>query len=179
MNISVCLALIHNNNELRNDYIIPKIDELISNMMPISAKKIMISYQSEIKPHGLAMAFIRDIIYHNLGCKWSNYRLLQSHKLRGTVHFFWASFVKYILSHNGVANRWKRNSAVEVAVTDKHIRAWSQFLDSGADYLIVFEDDAVFNNDSAVRLNELLNTLSKNHQNKPCYVDLGGGLCIS
>ncbi len=176
MHFSVCLALIHNNNQLRNDYIRPKIEALISSMEAnFLASKIEVSFQSEIKPHSLAMAFIRDVIYQNLDSKWRRYLLLKSRKFRSAVNFFRASFVKYILNTNGIANRWKRNSAIEVAVTDKHIRAWFQFLDSGADYLIVFEDDAVFKDDSAVRLNALLNALSKNHMNKPCYVDLGGG----
>jgi len=175
MHFSVCLALVHNNNKLRNDYIRPKIEALISSIEPhFLASKIEVSFQSEIKPHSLAMAFIRDVIYQNLDSKWRKYRLLKSRKFRGAVNFFRASIVKYMLNNNGIANRWKRNSAVEVAVTDKHIRAWSQFLDSGADYLIVFEDDAVFNDDSALRLNKLLNTLSKNPPNQPCYVDLGG-----
>jgi len=176
MHFSVCFALIHNNNQLRNDYIRPKIEELKSNMEShFIANTIEISYQSAMKPHSFAMAFIRDGIYQHLGCKWRKYRLLKSRTLRGAVNFFIASIVKYIFNANGIASRWKRNSAIEVAVTDKHIRAWSQFLDSGADYLIVFEDDALFKSDSAMRLNELLNTLSKKHLSKACYVDLGGG----
>ena len=39
-------------------------------------------------------------------------------------------------------------SSIETVVTDKHIRAWSAFLETGRDFLIFFEDDAVFNDDS-------------------------------
>ena len=176
MHSSVCLALIHNNNQLRNDYIRTKIEDLISNMdSHVLVKRLEVSYQSEIVPHSFVMAFMRDVIYQNLGCKWRKYRLLRSHKLLGAVNFLRVSFVKYILNRNGAAIRWKRYSAIEVAVTDKHIRAWSHFLDSDSDYLIIFEDDVVFKDDSAFRLNELLNTLSKNYPNKACYADLGGG----
>ena len=62
-----------------------------------------------------------------------------------------------------------------MALTDKHIRACFQFLDSGADYLIVFEDDTLFKDDSTLRVKELFNKLSKNYLNKSSYVDLGGG----
>ena len=176
MHSSVCLALIHNNNQFRNDYIRPKIEDLTRNMdSHVLVKRIEVSYQSEIVPHSFFTAFMRDVIYQNLGCKWRRYRLLKSRKFRSAVNFFRASFVKYILNRNGAAIRWKRYSAIEVAVTDKHIRAWSHFLDSDSDYLIVFEDDVVFKDDSAFRLNELLNTLSKNYPNKACYADLGGG----
>lgn len=37
-------------------------------------------------------------------------------------------------------------------LTDKHVRAWSMFLDSEADVLVVIEDDAVVPDDAAARL---------------------------
>lgn len=99
MHFSVCLALVHNNNQLRNDYTRPKIEELISNMdSHVLVKRIEVSYQSEIVPQSFAMAFMRDVIYQNLGSKWRRYRLLKSRKFRSAVNFFRASFVKYILN---------------------------------------------------------------------------------
>ena len=173
---SLSIALIHNNNLLRNSYIRPQLENLMRSMqLHFAASMFEVSFQEQITPHSTSMAFIRDVIYQNLGSKWRKYRLLKSWELRNWVNFLRASFVKYIIRSNGRLNQWKRNSAIEVAVTDKHIRAWFQFLDSGADYLIVFEDDAVFKDDSTLRVKELLNKLSKNHQNKSSYVDLGGG----
>ena len=177
---SICIALIHNNNLLRNTYIRPKIQNLTLGIQsPFTVSEFEVSYQGEIFPHNTSMAFIRDVIYQYLASKWRKYRLINSSELVHWVNFLRASFVKYILNSNGMVNQWKRNSAIEVAVTDKHIRAWFHFLDSDADYLIVFEDDVVFKDDSAVRVKELLNKLSKSHLNKSSYVDLGGGCSLA
>jgi GR25 family glycosyltransferase involved in LPS biosynthesis len=70
---------------------------------------------------------------------------------------------------------WKRNSFIETVVTDKHIRAWSAFLESDADFMICFEDDAVFKDDSTQRLNELLDDLARRLPDILIYVDLAGG----
>lgn len=180
MQPSVYVALVHNNNQVRNDYARTKIDQMFTNMKPnYQVKKIEVSYQSEILPHGYGMAIMRDFMYEYFGCKWRKYRLLKVKKLKDVLSLLRNLFVKYIFNRNGVANIWKRNSAIEMMVTDKHIRAWSQFLDSDADYLIVFEDDVVFKEDSNLRINKLLDNLTQNHFNSPCYVDLGGGLFIS
>lgn len=62
-----------------------------------------------------------------------------------------------------------------MVVTDKHIRAWEAFLDMGGDFLICFEDDAVFRGDSIQRVRDLLDLLSRNNQGRPTYIDLAGG----
>ncbi len=179
MPFSVCIALIHNNNQLRNDYIRPHIETLLSAMEPhILVQTIEISYQPEIKPHSFLMAFLRDIIYENLGCRWRKYRLLKTNKFLNTCSFIKKSLVKYILNPSGAASRWKKSSAIEVMVTDKHIRAWMQFLDTGADYLIVFEDDVIFTDNCVARLMSLLDTLAIKFTHKESYVDLGGGCML-
>lgn len=60
-------------------------------------------------------------------------------------------------------------------VTDKHIRAWAAFLDAGGDFLICFEDDAVFKEDSIQRVADLLGTLAHKDPSSLVYVDLAGG----
>ena len=73
----VFLALIHNNNVLRNGYIRPQLENLLVSMEShIVAEKIEVSYQPEIRPHSTVMAFIRDVMYRKLGREWQRYRLL-------------------------------------------------------------------------------------------------------
>ncbi len=60
-------------------------------------------------------------------------------------------------------------------MTDKHIRAWSAFLDSDADLLLCCEDDAVFKENSVQRVNDLIEMLAYRVGNGPIYVDLAGG----
>jgi hypothetical protein len=180
MQTSIYVALVHNNNQVRNDYARAKIESMVSIMQSdYKVKKIEVSYQSEILPHGYGMAIMRDFIYQYLAFKWRKYRLLKSRILRNGFSFFRSYLVKYVINRKGAADRWKKNSAIEVMVTDKHIRAWSQFLDSDANYLIVFEDDAVFKDDSNLRINQLPVDLTRNFLNRPCYVDLGGGCSLA
>jgi hypothetical protein len=177
---SVYVALVHNNNQVRNNYARSKIESMVASMQPNhQVKQIEVSYQSEIIPHGYGMAIISDFMYQYLGSKWQKYRLLKKRKLREDYNFYKNLFVKYILNHNGVANKWRRNRAIEVMLTDKHIRAWLQFLDSEADYLVVFEDDVIFKEDSNLRINQLSFDLSQTHLNRPLYVDLGGGCSLA
>jgi len=179
MKTSVAIALIHNNNNLRNDYLRPKINDLLSDMgEEFACARIEISFQPEIVAHSLTMAFIRDYYYKSLDRRWSKYRLLKQRLLPfDWMIFFGKVLLKYIFSSRDRAAKWAKNSYIEMIVTAKHIRAWEQFLEMDSDYLVVFEDDVVFKNNSALNLSHLLRTLSV--KNKLCYVDLGGGAELS
>jgi hypothetical protein len=179
--VSVCIALIHNNNIQRNAYIRPQLEKMADNFeLHIAAEKIEVSFQPEIRPHGTALAFMRDVMYRKLDREWHRYRLLKPLSLlRDTVGFLKGSFIKYIVERNGIGATWKKNSAIEVLVTEKHVRAWGRFLDSEADFLICFEDDALFKDDSLQKINDLFELLAtRNSFNTPIYVDLAGGCKI-
>lgn len=178
--VLVCIALIHNNNVQRNAYIRPQLEKISGGLeMYIASEKIEVSFQSEIKPHGTAMAFMRDVMYRKLDREWHRYRLLKPLNLvRDVVGFLKCSFIKYAAKRNGIGAQWKRNSAIEVTVTEKHVRAWGRFLDTDADFLICFEDDAVFKDDSVQKINELLDMLSRRNLDTPIYVDLAGGCML-
>ena len=74
--------------------------------------------------------------------------------------------------------RWKLQSATEISVTDKHIRLWDQFLDSSADFLVCFEDDALFKPESADLLRLLIRELAASYSQTPCYIDLASGMPV-
>lgn len=176
---SVCLALIHNNDAHRYGYIRPALEQLCVRLsQSFTTTIIEISIQPEIRPHSTLMTLLRDVMYKGLAREWSRYRLLKVRLLPlDALNFLVSSFKKYILSRGGrsVLEGWKRNSFVETVVTDKHIRAWSRFLESGADFMICFEDDAVLRDDSSQRVNELLDNLSRKSSHSLIYVDLAGG----
>jgi GR25 family glycosyltransferase involved in LPS biosynthesis len=118
------------------------------------------------------MAFLRDSIYHVIGFNWATYRFLKPSFL-----FYVATFLRKVCKSGRYAagGAWRRSSVIEVAVTDKHIRAWAAFLDIDSDYLVVFEDDAVFTIDSKQLLSDLLEQLSQGQSGRNIYVDLAGG----
>lgn len=60
-------------------------------------------------------------------------------------------------------------------MSDKHVRAWSAFLDTKADFIICFEDDAVFKENSISNIVELIGQLKGIDNHKPLYIDLAGG----
>lgn len=179
MKRSVCLALVHNKNPLRNSYVIPNINMLFGGVGSHAytySEMIDISYQGVANNHGSLMAIFREIVYINLSREWCRYRLIKPPGFfRDAVSFLRKLLFKYIANYQGARELWKKNSAIEVIVTEKHIRAWGRFLDAGADYLICFEDDAVFKNDSCEKIAKLLDSLSGINMDVPVYVDLAGG----
>jgi len=67
-----------------------------------------------------------------------------------------------------------RSLTIEMLVTDKHVRAWTNFLDSTADALIVLEDDAVIREDTELRLRSVLAD-DRVDPGGLLYLDLAGG----
>jgi hypothetical protein len=173
---TVCLALIHNSDEQRNAYIQPLLKQLQTVLLQrCSAVNVEVSCQPEIKQHTLRTAFLRDAIYQTLDRQWCRYRRIRPQRSLSQASRFLRESIKKLFRTD---NSWLRNSAVEVIVTDKHIRAWSTFLETGADFLICFEDDAVFKEQSVVRITELLNTLFQGNIDKRIYIDLAGGCTL-
>lgn len=176
---STALGLIHNNNESRNTYIRPSLEKLLEECPRIFTTKIEVSFQPEIKPHGTFMAFLRDVMYTKLFFEWHKYRLLNPTLLPLYVLGFCKNFViKYLINCNGTGTKWKKSSAIEVTVTDKHIRAWASFLETEGEFLICFEDDAVFMEDSVQRIINLIDMLSSKNKKRPIYIDLAGGCTL-
>lgn len=175
--VRVLIALIHNNNMERNAYVRPQLEKMVHGLNPfIAAKKIEISFQPELKAHGTAMAFMRDLMYRKLDREWHRYRLVKPLTLlRDFVGFLKGSLIKYVIEYDKIGKPWKTTSAIEVLVTDKHVRAWGAFLDTRADFLLCFEDDVIFKGDSVQRINELFGALRRRNLGAPIYVDLAGG----
>lgn len=174
--ITVCLALIHNNNTQRNASIKPCLEELrIKLSHRFFVRTLTISMQPEIRSHGKSIALLRDAISQALDREWCRYRLFRpQHLPLQALHFLVNSFKKLRSDSN-----WMRNSFVETVVTDKHIRAWASFLETDGDFLICFEDDAIFNDNSLQKVNELLYTLSKKCLDScSVYVDMAGGCTL-
>lgn len=168
------LALIHNNNVCRNSYIRPQLTKLSVAMSDFDVKMVEISFQGVVEPHSYLMALARDLIYFNLSRKWHFYRLLSCFSfLLKFIYFLKCSVNKYIVCGKALKS-WMRKSAIEVAVTEKHTHAWSNFLNTSADWFICFEDDAIFKDDSIHNLEIILKKIEDIQ--KPIYIDLAGGL---
>ena len=175
---SVCLALIHNNVAERYNYIRPALEQLCVDLAPNYTSIIIEpSFRPEIVPHSTLMTFRRDIMYWRLNREWCRYRLLELRPfLLDVLVFLKNGFDKYLSGKGraGLVGK-KRYSYREMVVTENHIEAWSAFLALGADFLICFEDDAIFKENSSQRVIELLDNLIQSSPDCPVYADLAGG----
>lgn len=177
---SVLIALIHNNNLNRISVIrqnLKKLTNILSNQFNVSS--VEISYQPKLLPHGKFMSLRRELAYLILRNKWSNYKLIKItaiKKYTRMVISLLAILKKYSLNINSIRERWQKSSAIEMRVTDKHIRSWDMFLESNCETLLMFEDDAIFKADSFEKLLYAVNEAHKIPRETLLYVDLAGGL---
>jgi hypothetical protein len=178
--LRLCVALIHNNNEQRNALVRPNIDRLRAELSSLcSIETLEISYQTPIQPHGILLALRRDILKHRLEYEWRQYRQLESSVFRDFLGSIKSLEKKYLSRDTKSRDRWRRSSAIEVMVTDKHIRAWDRFLELDCDLLICLEDDAVFKPDSIEQFAAVIHEIATLEPQSNLYVDLAGGCSLS
>lgn len=175
----IAFGIVHNRNATRNGYLFPHIEALITAVRqrhPVL--RIEAWSQPDVQPHSVRMALLRDFLYFKLDREWSRYRLLPVKASVRAARVFVKNAIKKYCPPGEQAFRWMRNSHIETIVTDKHIRIWQQFLDTDMRYLLVFEDDAVFKDDSIQRLCALHAQLMLMQPDSPIYIDLGGGCTL-
>jgi hypothetical protein len=149
INLNLRVALIHNNDPQRVPILrenIRRVEHELGTKHEIQVTEI--SYQQEIEPHSKSVAFLRDIWYKALDLEWRKYIEAPLERGRWFREATTALYRRYWINNNSDVERWRRSSAIETVVTDKHVRAWDGFLETRADALIVFEDDAVFRDSS-------------------------------
>lgn len=174
-NINLGIGLIHNNNSERNKILIPNLKLLQENLeKDYRVDYTDISYQPTIKPHSLNIAIRRDYMYWKLNRQWSKYRSIHNKNIILDSMLLLMKIKKKYLKNN-LKNR--KTSFVETIVTDKHVRAWS-ILAKKNDYLLIFEDDAVFDESSIEQIRILISNILLQKIDSYVYVDLAGGCSI-
>jgi hypothetical protein len=173
----IMLALIHNNNEERNAYIKPKLQKLNTTLSRhFEVRQIEVSYQSELIPHSSKFSLYREFIYHRL---MNDFYILHSIKgrshLKAAIGFIRHIAKRYLFTRGDDLALWQRKSAIEMLLTEKHIAAWRQFLDSNCAVLVCFEDDAIIEDRGIDALLSLILKCSLDLSSKPIFVDLAGG----
>jgi len=175
----VCFALIHNNNQQRNSYLLPHLENLIGvTSLKFDVKRVYISAQPKIVAHRAWMTVFRCFLYEKLSHNWGYYRKIKLRALLGVGGVFLKNNIKRYCSKRALREAASRNSFIETILTDKHIRAWNAFTETDCEYLVCFEDDAVFQDNSAERLSALFDMLTKRGGSQFTYVDLAGGCDI-
>jgi hypothetical protein len=174
---SVFLALLHK-GDARYDYVHPRLENLRSILSQNYLTNLTEgSLTPELRPHTTSMLFKRDVMMFNLGREWSRYRKSKVRFLPIDILIFLKdTFNKYVSPQgHSVLPKKKINSYRDTVIINNHIHAWNAFLESGADFFICFEDDAIFKEDSPQRVTDLLDALLSYPSNSMIYVDLAGG----
>lgn len=171
-------AIIHNNDEKRNKYIfenIYRLKDILSDEFLFTVCDF--GYQPILKRQSKLLYALRSTYQRLLYNTWhvflGNKSKISFYDYTNGIFHFMAKLVLPLPSSK------RHTSAVETALTDKHIRAWSGFLDSDAQYMICIEDDLVFKSDSPQRMRRFLRHLIEFHPCGELYGNLAGGCADS
>jgi hypothetical protein len=176
MSINIGIGLISNNNKLRNEVLMPNIAQLkIKLEERYIVNLVNISQQPEVDDgHTLIQAIKRDYVYWKLNRQWNEYKLRNNNNIiLDALRLLKTTLRKY---NSTTIRKSKQTSFIETIVTDKHIRAWSTLAENN-DYILIFEDDVIFQDHSIDQLNNLFEKilLKKEYQDANIYIDLAGG----
>ena len=86
-----------------------------------------------------------------------------------------SSTIKLFLKNKNHTIKTYQHIKIEEIVAQKHIKAWKHFLKSNKEIMVIFEDDAVCQEDSEIRLIDCFNKL-KNFDFDNFFIDFAGGL---
>lgn len=175
--ISVQLLIIHNFNHQRNPLIFNSIEKLkfdLQKSFNVSIKAI--GYQPKLNHLNRRTIIKYFFNFYSTNYAWSLYRLKRKNLISLLIKylflflydFFRISLLKYKSFNDFIA--------LQTLITDKHLRAWDFFLESNADVLLVFEDDAVFKENTNEELIHGIKLVSEvDNSGKLYFVDFGGG----
>ncbi|GGE58827.1 glycosyltransferase family 25 protein [Actibacterium pelagium] len=174
--MEIFLALIHNNDAGRLDVIRPGIQALSKALAAsASVSSHEFSHQDLRAEFSAKSALKRDLRAQMLFHSWDKYL---TRKTRRKV--FVSQLLSIVKTHlkrtPKEQERARRNALIQMSVTDKHLRAWDSFLESGANHLLVLEDDALFKPDSIERFCSAFQGLKNQRtETQSFYWDLAGG----
>jgi hypothetical protein len=174
----ILISLIHNNDDERLSIIRPQIENLISQLNKKSNVVFLeMSEQPVFSSINLFTAILRDIMFWRLDRDWKRYREIRNNIFLYDLFLLIFKIIKKYIFQIYSYKKIIKTSSIEIFVTDKHIRSFLGAFEDKYDYLLIFEDDAIFKDNSVNRLLDLFEDLED--QNKPLYIDLAGGFSFA
>jgi hypothetical protein len=169
--MKIFVGLVHNNSA-HVEEVKSKIEILKKELLDDGDDVVVAysGYQPIVSKHNIFRLLKRRFEYFKLCVKWNSYR-----EDKNRFIFSIASLLNIIKIKN--IRKLARNSLIETYVTDKHLRLWFSAIED-SDYIVVFEDDVVFKEESVKNLKKII-SFSKSNRNKIYYFDLAGGLPLS
>lgn len=165
------LALIHNNDSKRCSYIRPLLRKLAKDLSSsYDVQFFEVSEQPEVIRHSLGTVLRKKVLLWKLNRDWIKYKEIGPRNIFVDLLILARRLILTIVDRNKECLR----GAVDTYVTDKHLRAWGHFLEIKGDFLICFEDDAIFKEKSLLRLKPFLKDIAGRNQ-EAVFLDLAGG----
>jgi hypothetical protein len=170
---SIVIALIHNNDINRSDYLIPLMKELEEKIRDkYKCFRSNFGFQPKLDSDKFWRSFLARYFLMKVQIKWNNYIELNFVlQFMESIKIFSLMVYKFFFNNKEV----RKYTEIERYIAAKHIRSWSHFLESNANYLIVFEDDIIFKKNSIDKTLKILDKADSYHNQLPLYIDLAGG----
>lgn len=170
---SIAIALVHNNDVNRSNYLLPLMAELEEKIgRKYKYFRFNSGFQPKLNGDTFWMSFLARYFLANTQIKWNSY--IQLNFIRQfieSIKIFSLMICKF--SFNNKEER--KYTEIERYIAEKHIKSWSFFLESNANYLIVFEDDVIFKKNSIDKTLKTLDKVESCGNHLPLYIDLAGG----
>lgn len=127
--------------------------------------------QPKVVGHPISAVMVRKYRLWKLNREWIRYKNMNPRNIVLDLLILARRLILTVINKDEECHR----AVIDSYVTDKHLRLWSRFLETKFDFLICFEDDAVFKEDSISRLKKFLSGIA-NYKGKFVYLDLAGGV---
>ncbi len=170
------VALVHCGNDERNRHVEPHLRRLAE----LGAGRINLGWQPA-EPVAISAASILalDFAYYVANRAWVRYLGRRPRPWIRDAATFLRALLRRLATHPAGAEKRRRHLQVDAMVTAKHMAAWRAFLDSDLEYLVCFEDDAIFRPESVLRLLGVLSFAEVlSDGGAPVYMDLAGGFPV-
>jgi len=178
INMKIFIGLIHIGNKERDQYLIPKIAEL-SEILSKNNSVMFEKYSFEgdgprINIPTISCVF-RELVFWKEERRLKKFLSLTRKNILSDLARLRKHLRLYFHKSSRIAR--KRHFSVEVLQCAQHIRCYEQFCESGADVLLMFEDDAIFGDASFDAIIDVMQYVDPLGQNL-LHVDLAGGISV-
>ena len=179
--VKIQIALIHNNNDLRNDSMSHTVQALIGFAPDWATFTISRhGWQPKSISLGLFQRFMRTLENSSTGFLWEMY--VRKPGPRGwfiALSRAMASYCLHMCRELWAIMRSDLSGARHIQVSRKHSQAWIGFVESDADWIVVLEDDALLIQGAEGSFRALLLVMAASGPESPLFAFVSAGFPFS
>lgn len=165
----ILLVLIHNKNPRRYKLISPNLKKMQSRLSKnYHVELTEVSHQPRLRPASVSLTIYRRFVYWYVNRQWLSYKRMSKNILLDMLLLIRRIFITLA----DLKNEQLKASA-EMLSSDKHTKSWQLLINKNMDLLITFEDDAIFDNNSIKKVEDIIKQIKD--VNRPVVINLGEG----